>query len=172
MSAVRLLARPLLASSYIWTGVERLSKPQQTAARLRRVLDKVADKCPQAAVVADRPELLARAIGGTQIVAGLLFAAGKAPRFSAATLVLSSLVAAADDYADSSLGDKLKSASLAGGVLLASVDTAGQPSLAWRAQHLSKEARKQLTRANKDVTRAVKRKAEDAAKSAEDVLGR
>lgn len=172
MSAVRLLARPLLASSYIWSGVERLTKPQQTATRLRRTLDKVADKCPQTRVAAERPELLARVIGGTQVAAGLLFAAGKAPRFSAAVLVMSSLAAAADDYADSSFADKLKSASLAGGVLLASVDTAGQPSLAWRAQHLNKEARKQLARTNKDVTRAVKRKADDAAKSAEGVFGR
>ncbi|RZU61700.1 DoxX family protein [Zhihengliuella halotolerans] len=172
MSAVRLIARPLLASSYVWTGVERLTKPRQTADRLRRTLDRIAEKFPQAAVVAERPELIARAIGGTQVAAGVLFAVGKAPRFSAATLVLSSLVAAADDYADSTLGEKLKSASLAGGVLLASVDTAGQPSLAWRAQHLSREARKQLARTNKDVTRAVKRTAEDAAKSAEGVLGR
>ncbi|GAB3753544.1 DoxX family membrane protein [Zhihengliuella somnathii] len=170
MTAVRAIARPLLASSYIYAGVERLRKPQRAADRLRKALDRAAVKVPRLLPVAERAELLARAIGGTQVAAGLLFAAGKAPRFSAATLVLSSLAAAADDYADTTLGDKLSHASLAGGVLLASVDTAGRPSLAWRAEHLTKDVRKQLARANKDVTRAVRSTAKGAAKNAEDVL--
>ena len=39
----------------------------------------------------------------------------------------------------------LKNISLTGGVLLASVDTAGKPSLAWRAEHLAADARKTPT---------------------------
>lgn len=172
MTAVRAIARPLLASSYIYSGIERLRKPQQAAERLRKALDRAAAKMPRLAPVTERAELLARAIGGTQIAAGLLFAAGKAPRFSAATLVLSSLVAAADDYADTTLSEKVTNASLAGGVLLASVDTAGRPSLAWRAEHLTKDVRKQLARANKDATQAVRSTAKGAAKNAEDLLNR
>ncbi|MBG6083666.1 DoxX family membrane protein [Zhihengliuella flava] len=172
MTAVRAIARPLLASSYVYTGLERLRKPQLAAVRLRTVLDRAAAKAPRLAPLAERAELVVRAIGGTQIAAGILFAAGKAPRFSAATLVLSSLAAAADDYADTTIAEKLKHASLGGGVLLASVDTAGQPSIAWRAQHLTKDVRKQLARTNQDVTKAVRSTAKDAAKNAEDLLNR
>ena len=53
----------------------------------------------------------------------------------------------------------LKNISLTGGVLLASVDTAGRPSLAWRAEHLAADAKKvtgkQIKRADKAVRKAV-----------------
>lgn len=53
----------------------------------------------------------------------------------------------------------LKNISLTGGVLLASVDTAGQPSIAWRAEHLAADAKKvtgkQIKRADKAVRKAV-----------------
>ncbi|WP_309082062.1 DoxX family membrane protein [Zhihengliuella sp.] len=170
MSAIRVLARPLLASSFVYAGYERLTKPQETADNLRGSLKKIASKCPQVRSLADRPETVARLLGGVQLVAGLFYALGRSPRLSATALVVSSLIGAADDYKDLSVADKLKTASLSGGVLLAAADTSGAPSVAWRAQHLGRSARKDLTKAGQKASRTVRRSAKSAAKTAEGIL--
>ncbi|MEE1622189.1 DoxX family protein [Zafaria sp. Z1313] len=171
MSPVRAIARPLLASSFIWSGVERLRKPEEAGEQLRPTLRRASAVLPQLREAAEKPALVARVIGGVQVIAGVLFALGRFPRLSASLLVGSSLLASVDGSSPHRTGDRLKNASLAGGVLLASVDTAGQPSIAWRAQHLTADARKQLHRTNKELGRAVKRTAADARKSAESVIG-
>ncbi|MET1035153.1 MAG: DoxX family protein [Arthrobacter sp.] len=174
MSPVRLIARPLLASSFVWSGLERLRKPEESGERLRPGLRRISAVLPQFKEAADRPASVARIVGGVQVVAGLLFALGKFPRLSASLLVGTSALTSFEDGsngASSSSGARLRNASLAGGVLLAAVDTAGNPSLAWRAQHLTADARKQLHKTNKDLGRAVRRTAKDARKTAGEVIG-
>src|SRR5690348_8239639 len=48
----------------------------------------------------------------------------------------------------------LKNISLTGGVFLAAVDTAGKPSLAWRAEHLAMDAKKATGKQFKKTDRA------------------
>ena len=97
-------------------------------------------------------KVLARVIGGTQVGAGVLFAFGKFARLSATLLAVISALNAFVEWRSADISSKegrdarrtqlLKNVTLTGGVLLASVDTAGKPSLAWRAEHLAADARK------------------------------
>ncbi|MGY5317694.1 DoxX family protein [Neomicrococcus lactis] len=176
MSLVRLAARPMLAAPFIWTGLERLRNPKEAAAQLEGSLNTLASVTPKATVAANQPELVARVLGGVQVVAGSMFAIGRMPRFSSAVLVGTALInALAEAQAEVPDAEKLpkflKNIGLAGGVLLASVDTAGNPSLAWRAQHLAQDAKKTFEKTNAQVTNAVRSTTEDARKRVEDTFG-
>ncbi|MDQ4502010.1 DoxX family protein [Sinomonas sp. ASV322] len=155
MTPVRFLARPLLASSFIAAGVDKFKNADDTAEQLSPVLRRAADALP----VRVEEKTLARAVGATQLGAGLLFAFGKAPRFSASVLALTSALNTFVEWRTADIGSKelraerrarlLKNLSLVGGVLLASVDTAGRPGLAWRAQQLAADATKTATQAGR-----------------------
>ncbi len=163
MSIVRVLARPMLASSFILSGLDRLRHADQTAKQLSPVLSAAVQALP----FATDEKMLARVIGGTQLGAGVMLAAGKFSRLSALLLTLTSTLNAVVEYrtADSSTAEGrtqrrhqlLKNVSLSGGMLLAAVDTAGKPGLAWRAGHLAeagkKTTRKQLKHADKAMRR-------------------
>ncbi|AJT41382.1 DoxX family protein [Psychromicrobium lacuslunae] len=164
MSFIRTIARPLLASTFIVAGVERIRHADETAHSLGAVLRPVANALPNA-----DEKLLAKAFGGVQLGAGILLAAGKLPRFAGFLLTITSTLNTAAEFsaADTSTAEGrrwqraqlLKNVSLLGGVLLASVDTAGKPGLAWRAEHLTdsavqatkKASKKQLKAASKSV---------------------
>ncbi len=59
----------------------------------------------------------------------------------------------------------LKNVTLTGGVLLASVDTAGKPSLAWRAEHLAADARKTTSHLAADARKTTGKKLKKADKA-------
>ncbi|NUP75074.1 MAG: DoxX family protein [Sinomonas sp.] len=172
MSVVRFLARPLLASSFILAGADKLKNADETAEQLSPVLRRAADALP----VRVEEKTLARAVGATQLGAGLLFALGKAPRFSASVLALTSALNTFVEWRTADIGSKelrsarrarlLKNVSLVGGVLLASVDTAGRPSLAWRAQHLAADASKTARSVKLDAAKTAKSVKLDAVKTA------
>ncbi|NYE94851.1 putative membrane protein YphA (DoxX/SURF4 family) [Psychromicrobium silvestre] len=166
MSFIRTIARPLLASTFIVAGVERIRNADETAQSLGPVLRPLANALPNA-----DEKLLARAVGGVQVGAGVLLAIGKLPRFAGLLLTVTSTLNTVAEFsaADTTSGEGrrwqraqlLKNVSLLGGVLLASVDTAGKPGLAWRAEHLTdsalkagkKASKKQLKAAGKTVKR-------------------
>lgn len=161
MTIVRSLARPMLASSFILAGVDRLRKADETATQLSPVLRRAADALP----FQTNEKALARVIGGAQVGAGAMLSFGKFSRLSACLLALTSALTAFVEYRSADITTKegrehrrnqlLKNVALTGGVLLASVDTAGKPGLAWRAEHIAADARrtsrKQLKRADKAV---------------------
>ena len=84
----------------------------------------------------------------------MLFGLGKFSRLSATLLTVISLLNTFVEWRSADISTKegrearrnqlLKNVSLSGGALLASVDTAGKPGLAWRAEHLAADARKAL----------------------------
>ena len=102
MSIVRSLARPMLASSFIVAGLDRLRHADQTAAQLSPVLSQVSAMLP---IHADE-KMLARALGGTQLGAGVLLAAGKLSRMASLVLAVTSALNAVVEYrnADASTG--------------------------------------------------------------------
>ena len=116
----------------------------------------------------NNPELIVRANGATMLAAGTMLGLGKFPRIAAmalaATIIPATYTAHAfwtvEDPADRAQQKThfLKNVGLLGGVLLASVDTAGQPGLAYRARRAGFEARRQ--------TGLAKREARHAAQSA------
>lgn len=165
MSVIRFLARPMLASSFVVAGVDKLKNADDTAQQLSPILRRASDALP----FATSDQTLARIIGGTQVGAGVLFGLGKFSRLSAGILVLVSALNTFVEWRSADISTKearnarrqqlLKNLSLSGGVLLAAVDTNGKPSLAWRAEHLTADVRKttgkQLHKADKAVRKAV-----------------
>ncbi len=148
MSFVRFLARPMLASSFVLAGMDKLKNADDTAEQLSPLLRRAAESLP----FQTDEKVLARVIGGAQVGAGVFFALGKSARLAATILAVVSALNSYVEWRSADISSKqgrdarrkqlLKNVSLTGGVLLASVDTAGRPSLAWRAEHFAADAKK------------------------------
>lgn len=171
MSFVRFLARPMLASSFVLAGMDKLKNADDTATQLSPLLRRAAESLP----FQTDEKVLARVIGGTQVGAGVFFALGKTSRLAATLLAVISALngyvewRSADitskDGRDSRRKQLLKNISLTGGVLLASVDTNGKPSLAWRAEHLAADAKKNAGHLAADVRKTTGRQLKKADKA-------
>ncbi|HZK32208.1 MAG TPA: DoxX family membrane protein [Corynebacterium sp.] len=148
---IRKIARPMLASVYIADGADTLLNTSAHIRATENVLDKVRSLLPEdlARNVPNDPELVTRAVGGTKIGAGALLALGKAPRLSAGTLALLSVPtilgrynfwdADTDEEKSTRRSGFLTHVALLGGLAITSVDTAGKPSVAWRAKKAGQE---------------------------------
>lgn len=152
---IRRLARPMLATVFVIDGVETLRNPQAHVADAAPLVDKatpVVEKGEQAvnervsATVPPVPkdtETLVKVLAGVKIGAGVTFALGKAPRLSALALTASHLPSTVSRHAFWTESDPAARSrkttgmatdvALLGALMLASVDTAGQPGIAWRA---------------------------------------
>ncbi|MGO4120353.1 DoxX family protein [Arthrobacter sp. YAF16] len=171
MSFVRFLARPMLASSFVLAGMDKLKNADDTATQLSPLLRRAAESLP---FQADE-KVLARVIGGTQVGAGVCLALGKASRLAATVLAVISALNGYVEWRSADISSKegrdarrkqlLKNVSLTGGVLLASVDTAGKPSLAWRAEHLAADARKTTAHLAADARKTTGKKLKKADKA-------
>ena len=156
MTLIRKVARPLLGASFIAGGVDRLRRPEEAGEELQPTLDEIASYIPQAESVTSNPKLAAQVLGGVQVGAGALLAIGKFPRLAALALCGTHKLSSYAEYRSAPVGSQdevsaqrknlLKNVSILGGLGLAAVDTAGRPSLAWRAEHISKNAQKKGAR--------------------------
>lgn len=160
---LRRLARPMLASIFVFGGVSELRQARVHAESAKPLLDNVADQAKDTlpeGVRAD-PETLVRADAIVKIVAGTMLALGRAPRVAALALI-GSLVpttaaahpfwASKDDDKDQQLVQFLKNLGLAGGLLIAAADTEGKPSLGWRARRAANRTGRQI-RETADIAR-------------------
>ncbi|WP_186382549.1 DoxX family protein [Amycolatopsis rhizosphaerae] len=153
---LRRVARPLLASIFIYGGIGALRQAEGHAEVAKPLVDKTIgarqDRLPPA--VSTDPVTLVRADAAVKIVAGTLFAFGRVPRLSALALV-GSLVpttiaghpfweAKDDSEKQQQLIHFLKNAGLVGGLLIAAADTEGRPSLGWRARRAAAKASRQV----------------------------
>ena len=156
---IRKIARPMLASVYIIDGVETMLNPAGHKEAAASALKKVRSVVPREyrGLVPKDPETAAQLVGGVKAGAGSLFAIGKMPRTSASLLALTTVPSLIgrnafweaedeDDKARRRTG-ALTDVALAGGVLLATVDTDGKPGLQWRAQNAAKVAKKNVQQA-------------------------
>jgi uncharacterized membrane protein YphA (DoxX/SURF4 family) len=142
---IRRIARPLLSAVFIGQGVETLRNPKAsvdaakpTMAALRTLPEPVGDK-----VLSD-PETAARINGAVQVGGGLLLAAGKMPRIASAALAFTVIPGSLGAHLFWNESDPERKAqkrrdlladlSLLGGLIIASADTAGKPSLGWRGR--------------------------------------
>ncbi|HET8992204.1 MAG TPA: DoxX family membrane protein [Rhodococcus sp. (in: high G+C Gram-positive bacteria)] len=156
---VRRIARPMLASIFIAGGIDALRNPTPKAAAARTGLDQMIGVAPDS--VTDRlpsnPETLVQINAAVQVGAGALLAIGKWPRISALTLagtVVPTTLAGHDfwNYDDPAARAQhrtqfLKNVGLLGGLLLASVDTEGKPSLGWRGRRAARHAQEAVVAA-------------------------
>ncbi|MDY5785304.1 DoxX family protein [Corynebacterium sp.] len=143
---IRKFARPMLASAYVADGIDTLVNPSARREDAESVLKKARTFVPPQyrGFIPDSPETAALAVGGVKVGAGSLFALGKMPRLSATLLAAATVPSLLGRHAFWESNDDQEKArrrngaltdlSLLGGVLLASVDTAGKPGLAWRVQ--------------------------------------
>ncbi|TLP94065.1 DoxX family protein [Nesterenkonia salmonea] len=152
MTLIRKIARPLLGATFIYDGVEKLRNPDEAAEELSPALDEIAGFFSQADQLAAKPRLTAQVLGGVQVAAGVALAFGKCPRVAALTLTGAHKLNSYAEFRSAQLqsaGDEvtqrktlLKNISILGGLNLAVVDLDGKPSLGWRAEHISKRAKK------------------------------
>ncbi len=141
MTLVRRIARPLLAGVFVTGGLDALRNPESKAGAAEKVGPDVARKLPY---LPEDPVQLVRINGGVQVVAGVLLAIGRFPRLAALALAASLIPTTAAGHRFWEIEDPaqraqqklhfLKNASMLGGLLLAAVDTEGNPSIAWRAR--------------------------------------
>ena len=142
---IRRIARPLLSAVFIGQGVETLRNPkvtvdaaEPTVAALRTLPEPIGGKVPS------DPETAARINAAAQVGGGLLLATGKLPRVASAALAFTVIPGSLgahlfwneDDPERKAQKrrDLLTDLSLLGGLIIASADTAGKPSLGWRGR--------------------------------------
>lgn len=154
MSLLRFAARTLLASHFVINGVKAVRQPDDFAEVAGPVMDKVVPPL-KSALPAQVADLLpadaagwVRVCGATQIVGGVLLATGIGRRLGSAALASTMLPQIlTNNPLKASTADRAKlsgDVALLGGVVLAALDTEGQPSLAWKLR-----ARRELTNKHK-----------------------
>lgn len=146
---LRRIARPLLSAAFIGQGVEALRNPDAAAEAARPATEYLrgTSAATDGSVLED-PKQFARITAAVQIGAGLLLATGKLPRTSSAVLaatVIPANLGAHMFWTETDPVRKLEKrrafltdVSLLGGLMIASADTAGRPSLGWRGQRAAK----------------------------------
>ena len=150
MSVLRDAARPMLASIFIIQGFDTMLHPERVAPRAEPVVAPLAELVPGVATTEDAVRLN----GAVQFTAGSMLALGVLPRVSAlaiaATLVPTTVAGhrfwEAEDEKERAQQriQFLKNLAIFGGLLIAAADTAGRPSLAWRARHTVRSARRDV----------------------------
>lgn len=140
MTALRRIARPLLASVFIADGVDAVRHPAPYVAGLEASRAQM-NLATGGHAPADLTPVV-RACGAVSIVAGLMLAAGRAPRPAAFALAVAAapLAAARNPKPAANTPEArkaytdvaLRQAALLGGLLIAGADTAGKPSIGWR----------------------------------------
>lgn len=156
---VRRLARPLLASVFVTAGVSALRSPSARTDRVAKMLERV----PTPPSLPRDPDVLVRANGAALLGGGLLLATGRLPRLASTLLAASLVPTTAVEHAFWEESDPqrraaqqalfLRDVGLLGGLLLAAVDTAGKPGLAWRAQHATRATRREVRHARRTAGR-------------------
>ncbi len=140
MSIARRLARPLLASTFVFGGIDAFRNPASKVPAAHKMVGSVPAKV---SFVKDTEQIV-KYDGAMKAVAALLLSTGRMPRMMALALA-SSLVPTTfaghrfweeTDPAKrkAQLLQFIKNASILGGLILAAVDTAGRPSVGWRAR--------------------------------------
>ena len=180
MTLVRRVARPMLAAMFVVGGLDQLKHPSTKADTARPLVEKLAP----AIGLPDDTELLVRANGAAMVGAGALLALGRLPRLAstvlAATLVPTTVAAHSfwneqDPKVRAQQTVQIfKNVSLLGGLLIAAVDTAGKPGLAYRAHMVNDSAHRtarQTRREARHLAHAAAREAKLKAVQAQHAIG-
>jgi uncharacterized membrane protein YphA (DoxX/SURF4 family) len=149
----------MLASIFIYGGIQSLRDPKGSAQAAAPFLEKVGGQVRQSLPeqIPSDPATLVRIDAAVKVGAGTLLALGKWPRFSAFLLsgaVIPTTVAMHRfwEYSDpeeskAQQAEFWKNLGLLGGLLITAVDTGGKPSLAYRTRHGARKFAKQTQQA-------------------------
>lgn len=160
MSAVRRIARPLLAAQFVLGGLDSYRHPAPRAKMAAPIIAKIP---PQLGLPND-PELLVRINGAAMAGAGALLALGRFPRLAAVVLSASLVPTTLAGHRFWEVKDPtarkqqqlhfVKNLGLLGGTLLAVVDTDGRPGLSWRARRANKDLHRTASMARREAKHA------------------
>jgi uncharacterized membrane protein YphA (DoxX/SURF4 family) len=170
MSLLRAIPRTMLASYFVAAGIKAIRDPESLVPAAEPLVDRVVplvkEYTPEqvASFVPENTVTLVRINGIAQVVGGAALATGKGRRLGALLLAGSLVPSTIAKHPFWTVQDPeeraqdrnhfLKNVSLLGGVLLASQDTEGKPSLAWRAQKGGESIAKETRRASKKLSRS------------------
>ncbi|APT92600.1 DoxX family protein [Corynebacterium phocae] len=154
---IRKIARPMLASVFIYDGVDALRNTEKRVPKSADLL-KTARKfvpAPYSMYIPKDTETVVKGLSGIKVASGTLFALGKAPRTSAAVMALSHLPCViarntvwdpkgAEPSKDEKRNGLLTNTALMGALFIVTQDTEGNPSLRWRAQKGTKRAARKV----------------------------
>jgi putative oxidoreductase len=148
MNPIRSLGRTLLASMFVMEGADTLANASSKVSAYQDMREPLAETVPAASQW--DTETVVRATGAAQVVGGLMLALGKLPRLSSTVLAASLLPQTLAEHRFWEESDEAKrtdqqvhfgkNVGLLGGLLIAAMDTAGRPSVAWRAGHATEHA--------------------------------
>jgi uncharacterized membrane protein YphA (DoxX/SURF4 family) len=155
---IRRIARPLLSVAFIGQGVESLLNPKSAAQAAAPAVDSLQVlPDPVRSKIPSDPETFAQITAAVQIGGGLLLATGRMPRVASAALAFTVLPAnlgmhmfwaETDPQRKAELRQAfLKDVSLLGGLMIASADTAGKPSLGWRGRRAAERLSERVSSA-------------------------
>ena len=150
MNLLRAVPRAMLASYFLASGIKAIRDPESFVPAAEPLTDRVVplvkEYSPEqvAGFVPENTVTLVRVFGVAQVAGGVALATGKGRRLGALLLAGTLVPSTIANHPFWRVQDPeerardrshfLKNVSLLGGVLIASVDTEGKPSLAWRAQ--------------------------------------
>jgi uncharacterized membrane protein YphA (DoxX/SURF4 family) len=153
----------MLASIFVIQGFDTLIRPERVSPRAEPVVRPLAERVPP---VPGDTEQAVRLNAAVQVVAGSLLAAGRLPRLSALALAATLVPTTLAGHRFWEVQDKqereqqriafMKNISMLGGLLIATADTAGSPSLAWRSRHAARAAARAARRDMALAARAAK----------------
>lgn len=145
---LRRVARPMLASLFIYEGLDALRRPAPHVVTAREPAERGARLVGLKRPLSERDlTLLVRVHGGLTVWAGLGLALGRSPRSSALLLAaLSAPLALAQQPFTSGPTPRgvrtekfIRSVGAVGAALLAGVDREGKPGVAWRVERARAE---------------------------------
>lgn len=168
---VRLIARPALSAVFLARGVNAVRRPQLFAPAAEPVVAKVSPVLHNllpaqiSSLVPTDAVGLVRLNGFVHVLGGALLAFGKAPRLSAAALAASlvpTTIASEPFWREKDpekrselVGQLLKNLNMLGGLMLASVDTAGKPGVPWRARRATRDLKRSSRTARREAKLSV-----------------
>jgi uncharacterized membrane protein YphA (DoxX/SURF4 family) len=186
MTLLRAAARTMLASYFVVSGVKAIKDPAPLVPAAEPLADRLVPLLKQYApgqvanIIPEDAATLVRVNGAAQILGGLALATGKGRRLGALLLaasILPSTVAKHPFWTRTDPDEKaldrahfLKNISLLGGVLLASADTEGKPSISYRAHKGGESLAKDARKARKSLTKGASHLGKDTSHLADEAL--
>ncbi|MFF0611340.1 DoxX family protein [Nocardia tengchongensis] len=143
---LRRIAHPLLATAFVADGVDTLIHPDPRIKTATAAVQQGERRLPPsiASHLPEDPARIVRITAAVRIGSGVLLALGKLPRLSTAVLAATAVPAALSTpgfWTEEDLERRsarrnalLEDVSLLGGLLIASTDRQGKPSLGWRGR--------------------------------------
>ncbi|MFP3714410.1 DoxX family protein [Puerhibacterium sp. TATVAM-FAB25] len=151
---LRRFARPLLATSFVYDGVQAALHPAEHTAAAREGAALATERLGVKPLSDAQLTLCVRVHGAATALAGLLLGLGKAPRTAALALAALTVPLAVVNQPFTSKGAErqarttrfVRNLGAVGAALIAGVDTEGRPGVAWRVSHARQAAAKATAR--------------------------